>query len=378
MTVADRHSDKTPDAILLFTTLVLVCVGTVMVYSSSSLMAADRFGDQYYFLKKQILFVFMGLGAMMAVSRFPYRFWKKLAYPGVVLSCVLLVLLTVPGMGITVGGATRWLKAGSFTFQVSEVVKVAVVIFMAYYLTKKSQYLKEFFRIFLVPLILTALIVALILAQPDFGTAVIIMMTVFFMFFVAGGRIVHLAGLAAACIPVGVFLVIRESYRLQRIMSFRSPWDDPTRSGYQIIQSFISFGSGGTFGVGLGNSMQKLFYLPEPHTDFILAVLAEEGGFIAVASVIALFALLVSRGFMVAFRADSVFGTLLGAGLTTLIALQGFVNMGVVMGLVPTKGLALPFLSYGGTSLIMSMVAVGILINISSYRAASPAKGAKR
>ncbi|HET57208.1 MAG TPA: putative lipid II flippase FtsW [Deltaproteobacteria bacterium] len=378
MTVADRHSDKTPDAILLFTTLVLVCVGTVMVYSSSSLMAADRFGDQYYFLKKQILFVFVGLGAMMAVSRFPYRFWKKLAYPGVVLSCVLLVLLTVPGMGITVGGATRWLKAGSFTFQVSEVVKVAVVIFMAYYLTKKSQYLKEFFRIFLVPLILTALIVALILAQPDFGTAVIIMTTVFFMFFVAGGRIVHLAGLAAACIPVGVFLVIRESYRLQRVMSFRSPWDDPTRSGYQIIQSFISFGSGGTFGVGLGNSMQKLFYLPEPHTDFILAVLAEEGGFIAVASVIALFALLVSRGFMVAFRADSVFGTLLGAGLTTLIALQGFVNMGVVMGLVPTKGLALPFLSYGGTSLIMSMVAVGILINISSYRAASPAKGAKR
>lgn len=378
MTVPDRHSDKTPDAILLFTTLVLVCVGTVMVYSSSSLMAADRFGDQYYFLKKQILFVFMGLGAMMTVARFPYRFWKKLAYPGVVLSCVLLVLLAVPGVGTTVGGATRWLKAGSFTFQVSEVVKVAVVIFMAHYLTKKSQYLKEFCRIFLVPLILTALIVAMILAQPDFGTAVIIMMTVFFMFFVAGGRIVHLAGLAAASIPVVVFLVLLESYRLQRIMSFRSPWDDPTRSGYQIIQSFISFGSGGTFGVGLGNSMQKLFYLPEPHTDFILAVLAEEGGFIAVASVIALFALLLARGFMIAFRADSVFGTLLAAGLTTLLALQGFVNMSVVMGLVPTKGLALPFLSYGGTSLIMSMVSVGILINISSYQTESPVKGAKR
>lgn len=368
MTAETHRADRPSDHVLLYATLVLVCIGTVMIYSSSVLLAADRFGDEYHFLKKQILFVFIGLFAMIAASRFPYHFWKRLAYPGIILSCVLLVILAVPGMGSTVGGATRWLKVGPFSFQVSEAVKVAVVIFMAHYLAKKAEHLKEFFRVFLVPLVLLSVIVALILVQPDFGTAVIITATVLFMFFVAGGRVMHLAGLAATLVPVAVFLLVRESYRVQRIMAFRSPWDDPSEKGYQIIQSFISFGSGGMFGVGLGNSMQKLFYLPEPHTDFILAVLAEEGGFIAVALVILLFGVLVARGFMVAFRADTLFGTLLASGLTTLLALQGFVNMAVVMGLLPTKGLALPFMSYGGTSLIMSMVMIGILINISSRR----------
>lgn len=368
MTTKTRKADRTSDQVLLYATLVLVCIGTVMIYSSSVLLAADRFGDEYHFLKKQIVFVVIGILAMVAASRFPYHFWKRLAYPGIILSCVLLVILAVPGMGTTVGGATRWLKIGSFSFQVSEAVKLAVVIFMAHYLTKKAEHLKEFFRIFMVPLFLTSVVVVLVLLQPDFGTAVIITTTVLFMFFIAGGRVMHLAGLAAAIAPVAVFLLVRESYRVQRIMAFRSPWDDPSEKGYQIIQSFISFGSGGIFGVGLGNSMQKLFYLPEPHTDFILAVLAEEGGFIAVAAVILLFAVLLARGFMIAFRADTLFGTLLASGLTTLLALQGFVNMAVVMGLLPTKGLALPFISYGGTSLIMSMVMVGILINISSRR----------
>lgn len=364
----DEKSRKVPDYMLLYVTLILVSIGTVMVYSSSFLIAADRFGDEYHFLKKQIVFVFIGLCGMIAMSRFPYHFWKRLAYPGIIISCALLVLLALPGVGTTVGGATRWLKVGSFSFQVSEVVKVAMVIFMAHYLTKKAEHLKEFFRVFLVPLVLTSIIVALILTQPDFGTAVIISATVLFMFFVAGGRVIHLAGLAVASVPLCVFLLVRESYRIQRIMAFRSPWEDPSEKGYQIIQSFISFGSGGTFGVGLGNSMQKLFYLPEPHTDFILAVLAEEGGFVAVALVIMLFAILVARGFMIAFRSETLFGTLLAAGLTVLLALQGFVNMAVVMGLMPTKGLALPFMSYGGTSLIMSMVIIGILINISSMQ----------
>lgn len=368
MTTETRKADRTSDQVLFYATLVLVCIGTVMIYSSSVLLAADRFGDEYHFLKKQIVFVVIGLLAMVVASRFPYHFWKRLAYPGIILSCLLLIILAVPGMGTTVGGATRWLKIGSFSFQVSEAVKLAVVIFMAHYLTKKAEHLKEFFRIFMVPLVLTSVVVALILLQPDFGTAVIVTTTVIFMFFIAGGRVMHLAGLAAAIAPVAVFLLVRESYRVQRIMAFRSPWDDPSEKGYQIIQSFISFGSGGIFGVGLGNSMQKLFYLPEPHTDFILAVLAEEGGFIAVAVVILLFAVLLARGFMIAFRADTMFGTLLASGLTTLLALQGFVNMAVVMGLLPTKGLALPFISYGGTSLIMSMVMVGILINISSRR----------
>ncbi len=368
MSAGRARTDGSPDLILLLSTLVLVCLGTVMVYSSSFIIASERFGDEYYFLKKQIVFVFIGLFVMIGLSRFPYRYWEKLAYPGIILSCFLLILLTLPGFGTTVGGATRWLKVGPLTFQVSEVVKVAVVIFMAYYLTKKLDHLKEFLRIFLMPLMLTSVIVVLILMQPDFGTAVIIILAVLCMFLVAGGRLIHLAGLGAACVPLAIFLIVRESYRLKRIMAFRSPWDDPSNSGYQIIQSFISFGSGGTFGVGLGNSMQKLFYLPEPHTDFIFAVLAEEGGFITVAAVIALFCLLIARGFMISFQADTVFGILLASGLTTLLALQVFVNMAVVMGLIPTKGLALPFISYGGTSLVVNMAAIGILINIASSR----------
>jgi cell division protein FtsW len=187
------------------------------------------------------------------------------------------------------------------------------------------------------------------------------------MLYMAGSRMLYLAGLAAVSIPVGVIVIMREGYRMKRLMAFLDPWGDPGNSGFQIIQSFIAFGSGGAFGVGLGNSMQKLFYLPEPHTDFIISVIGEEGGFLWVSIVIVLFAILVFRGFMISFRSSDVFATLLSAGLTTVIALEVSINVAGVMGLIPTKGLALPFLSYGGTSLIMSMASVGILLNISSY-----------
>jgi cell division protein FtsW len=314
---------------------------------------------------------------MVFLSKLPYPIWKSMAYPGILVSLMLLILLiVVPGLGAKAGGATRWLRVGSLSFQVSEAVKVALVIFMAYYMTKKAAHVKEFIRIALVPLSITAVIVALILLQPDFGTAVIVLTVVMFMYFIAGGRIIHLAGLAAAALPIAFALLVRESYRLERLMAFRNPWKDPSDTGFQIIQSFISFGSGGTFGVGLGNSMQKLYYLPEPHTDFILSVIAEEGGFIGVAIVISLFIVLILRGFWISFKAPETFGTLLAVGLTVLLALEGFINMAAVMGLIPTKGLALPFLSYGGTSLIMSMAAVGILLNISSYeKTAGEGKG---
>ncbi len=357
-----------PDIALFIVTIILIVVGAVMIYSSSSIIAMEKHGDGYYYIKKHILFVLIGLGVMIGTSRLPYRYWKKAAYPGLFISIVLLSLVIVPGFGLKAGGATRWLRAGYVSFQVSEMVKIILVIFLAHYLTKKIGHIKEFSRVFVVPLVIMLVIVGLVLCQPDFGAAAIMVVVFMLMFYLAGSRIVYLTGLLATVIPVGVALIIHESYRMQRLMSFLNPWEDPTNTGFQIIQSFISFGSGGAFGVGLGNGMQKLFYLPEPHTDFILSVIAEEAGFIGVVIVIMLFCALVFRGFAIAFNCTDLFGMLLASGLTTVIALEAFINMAAVMGLIPTKGLVLPFLSYGGTSLMMCMVAVGILLNISSCR----------
>ncbi len=357
-----------PDITLFIVAIILVVIGTVMIYSSSSIIALEKYGDGYHYIKKQILFVLLGLGAMIGTSKVPYRYWAKAAYPAVLISIALLTLLIVPGFGTKVGGATRWFRAGGVSFQVSELVKIALVIFLAHYLTKKIAYVKEFSRVFMVPLVVLLIIFGLVLCQPDFGAAVIMVVVFMLMFYLAGGRIVYLAGLAATAIPVGAVLIMQESYRMQRLLSFLNPWEDPSRTGFQIIQSFISFGSGGTFGVGLGNSMQKLFYLPEPHTDFILSVIAEECGFVGVVIVLVPFCVLIIRGFMISFNCADLFGMLLASGLTTVIALEAFINMAAVMGLVPTKGLVLPFLSYGGTSLMMCMVTVGILLNISSYQ----------
>jgi len=368
--------EKRYDIIIILVTLVLVIIGTVMIYSSSSIMATERFNDGYYFLKKQLVFVLLGLVIMIVMSKIPYRHLRKVAYLGILVSLVLLCVVLIPGFGVKVGGATRWMRIGGFSFQVAEVVKVALVIFLAHFFTKKAEHIREFLKVFLVPLIITFTMVGLILLQPDFGTSVVIMVVMLSMFFLAGCRIIYISGVLAAFMPAGIALIMYESYRLKRLLAFLDPWQDPTNSGFQIIQSFISFGSGGTFGVGIGNSMQKLFYLPEPHTDFILSVIAEEGGFIAVTAVITLFIILVIRGFLVSLHSSDLFGTLLAGGLTVVIAVGVFINTACVMGLLPTKGLALPFLSYGGTSLIISMAIIGILLNISSSVHETPLDGA--
>ena len=360
---------RNPDNILLIVTLLLLIGGTVMIYSTSSIIAQERFGDGNYFLKKQLFFVLVGLVAMWGFLKLPYhRMNRKIvAYGGIALSLVLLLLLFVPGLGTTVKGATRWLRLCGFSFQVSEFVKIALVVFLAHYLSKKITASREFLRFFAVPLGVTILIVTLVLKQPDFGTAVIMVSVLMAMLYVVGGRIVYLAGFVAASVPVAIFLVMHEQYRMKRIMTFLNPWDDPQGAGFHIIQSFLSFGSGGVCGVGLGDSMQKLFYLPEPHTDFIFSIIGEELGFVGVSIVILLFVLFIVRGLTIAFQSGDLFGTLLAAGLTTVIGLEACINMAAVMGLIPTKGLVLPFLSYGGTSLIMCMVLVGILLNISTY-----------
>jgi len=358
---------RKPDIILLLTTLVLITIGTVMVYSSSSILAIEKFKDGQYFLKKQIFFVVLGMGMMVLMTKIHYERLKRFAYPGLLVSMVLLSLLLIPHVGIKAGGATRWLRIGIFSFQVTEMVKIVMVLFLAHLLTRKIKYVTDFKKGVLVPLSVTILMVILILLEPDFGTAVIITSILILMLYLSGCRILHLAGLAALFAPAGIWLIFHKSYRLERMMSFLDPWKDPSRSGFQIIQSLLSFGSGGTFGVGIGDSMQKLFYLPEPHTDFILSIIAEEGGFISVVFVLGFFVIFIIRGFLISFKAPDLFSTLLAAGLTMLIALEAFINIAGVMGLIPLKGLALPFISYGGTSLIMSLTAVGILLNISSH-----------
>ncbi len=354
------------DAILLAVTLLLITGGTVMIYSSSSIMALERYQDGLLFLKKQLMFLLIGLGLLAVMSRIPYHRLRQAAYPGILLSAALLLLLFVPGLGIRRGGALRWLNLGFVSFQVTEVVKIAMVVFLASYLTRKLHQMKDFSRGVLVPLGITGALLGLILLQPDFGTAVIIATICLLMLYVAGSRITHLAGLVTLFIPFGVALILQAPYRWERVKAFLNPWRDPLHTGFHIIQSLLSFGSGGALGVGVGDGMQKLFYLPEPHTDFILAVIAEETGFLGVVTVLLLFVVFCVRGFLIAHRAQDLFGTLLAAGLTLVIALEAFINMAGVMGLIPLKGLALPFLSYGGTSLIMSLAAVGILLNISA------------
>lgn len=369
MDAAVKNENKSPDIILLLVTLILVTVGTAMIYSSSSIIALERFKDGQYFLKKQILFVFLGLISMVLMTKIPYTQLRKWAYPGMLLSLLLLAILLIPNVGIKHGGATRWLNMGVFSFQVTEMVKISMVVFLSHLLARKAHQLKKFSKGVLVPLVVASVAILLIILEPDFGTAVIIATILLIMLCIAGSRITHILLLMSAFISVGVLLILYKGYRVARLTAFLDPWKDASNTGFQIIQSLLSFGSGGTFGVGIGDGMQKLFYLPEPHTDFILSILAEESGFIGVTIVIVMFAIFAFRGFMIALKAPDLFGTLLAVGLTMVIALESFINIAGVMGIIPLKGLVLPFLSYGGTAFIMSMTAVGILLNISTQTA---------
>jgi cell division protein FtsW len=339
-----------------------------MIYSSSSIIALGRYKDSLYFLKRQFFYILLGLVIMMLLWKIPYQNLRKWAYPAFFLSVTLLLLLFIPHVGVKINRATRWLKIGIFTFQVTELVKVAIVIFLARYLTRKNIEPEKFTQGFLIPIIMTIFVLVPILLQPDFGSVVIITLIMLSMLFLSGSKLRYLAGLIVLIIPLAFWQIMAADYRWERLKTLFNPWKDPLGTGFQIIQSFISFGSGGTFGVGIGNSMQKLYYLPEPHTDFILSVIAEEGGFIAVAIIILLFAIFIFRGFMIAYKAPELFGSLLAAGLTIMIAVEAFVNIAGVMGVIPVKGLALPFISYGGSSVVMSLTAVGILMNISSFR----------
>ncbi len=354
------------DPFLLFCTLGLTGIGIVMVYSASFPVGTERMGDPYHFLKKQAIAGALGIGLLLLAARMNYRSWQGLAIPLLLGSIVCLFLVFVPGLRQQVGGAYRWLKIGPFSFQPAELAKLALVIYLARTLTRKEGRMENFTAGFLPPVIVAGILFVLVFKQPDFGTGVLFAVVVFLMLFAGGTRLRFLGVAFLAVVPVLAFLAFLANYRIGRFLGFWDPWKDPGGTGFQIIQSWLAFGVGKISGVGLGEGKQKLFYLPEIHTDFILSVIGEELGLIGVTLVILLFLVLIVRGFQSCLRAPDLFGTYLALGITTLLCIQTLLNMGVVMGLLPTKGSTLPFISYGGTSLMINLMAVGILLNVHS------------
>ena len=358
------------DHTLLIVTIILALVGLVMVFSASAVVAGNRFQDSGFFLKRQLAWLTFGFLLLHLASHVDYIWWKRLSIPLLGLTLVLLVMVLIPSIGVAAKGARRWLKLGPISVQPAEMVKLVVVIYLAAYLTKKEDRLTIFSSGLLPAVTVVGVLCGLALLEPDLGTAVVIGLVTVGLLFLGGARVFHLAALGLCTAPVVLALILGSSYRRQRLMTFLAPWKDEADAGFQITQSFLAFGSGGPFGVGLGEGKQKLFFLPEAHTDFVLALVGEELGLVGTGVIILLFALFVIRGFQIAARARMPFGRYLGMGITLLIGIQALVNACVVTGLLPTKGLTLPFVSYGGSSLVISLLGVGILLNISRDRRA--------
>jgi cell division protein FtsW len=353
------------DPWLLGAALVLAMFGVVMVYSASAVYASARLGDGLWFFKRQALGAAAGLAALLLAMKLGYRRIEKLAVPLLLLSLVLLVLVLVPGLGVVAGGARRWLRVGSLAFQPSELAKVALVLWLSRSLARKGQRVRTFSAGLLPHLFMLGLFALLLLLEPDFGTTVVMACLTFALLFVAGARVAWLLGLLLAAAPVACVAVWHSPYRLQRVLTFLDPWKDARGHGYQTVESLLGFGAGGAFGVGLGESHQKLFFLPAAHTDFILSIVGEELGFAGVLCVLVLFFALVMRGVKAAHAAPDAFGCYAAFGLTLLLSLEALVNAGMALALLPTKGMALPFLSYGMTSVVVSLFACGVLLSIS-------------
>jgi cell division protein FtsW len=357
------------DHFLLLGTLLLLGIGIVMVYSASSAVALKRFGSDTYFFKRQVVYALAAIMVLITCRHIPYPVYRKMAYPILAVAFLLLIALYLPGVGHAVGGARRWLRICGVSFQPSELARLALIIYLAYSMSKKQENIKVFAIGFLPHAIVLAGLGALVVMQPDFGMAVMLALVAWTMLFVGGVRLFHLFTALAAILPIVYYLLVHVGYRVRRLASFLDPWRYESDAGYQIVHSLMAFGSGGITGSGIGNSYQKLFYLPEPHTDFILSVVGEELGLVGVCIVVGLYVMLVWRGIVIAMRARDLFATYLAVGLISALGLHVCINIGVTMGLLPTKGLTLPFISYGGTSLVMNVAAIGILMNISARQA---------
>ncbi|BCS52294.1 putative lipid II flippase FtsW [Geobacter sp. SVR] len=359
------------DLIIMLMAIALTCFGVVMVYSASNIMADKRFHDGFFFLKRQGLFALVGFTIMLIVMRVDYHLWKKLAVPALLICLVLLGMVLIPGIGGKAGGSSRWIKLPGFNLQPSEMAKLALIMYMAYSLDKKQDKVKSLTSGFIPYMIVLMFLIVFLVLQPDLGGALTLAAVAVTMLFAAGTRLTYILSMFLLALPL-LAIKLSRGYHKGRIDAYLDPWSDPAGKGFQIIQSWLALGTGGVFGQGLGEGKQKLFYLPEAHTDFILSVVGEELGFLGVAVIIGMFFLLVQRSMRIAVAAPDTFGRFLALGIAVLFGIEATVNMGVVTGLLPTKGLALPFISYGGSSLLISLFAVGILLNISSGLKISP------
>ena len=364
------------DPWLLGAVLVLILFGMIMVYSASITLADRNTGNGMYFLIRQLAHVTLGLGIMWIAAHSQVRLWEQSGPVLLLASIALLIAVLIPGVGSQINGSTRWIRLGGFNVQPSELAKLFMVIYVAGYLVRKQETLRNFTQGILMVGIVLAIIGTLLLQEPDLGTVVVLAATTMTMLFLGGVRFWHFF----ACIGAGVgaisVLTLISPYRMARVTGFLNPWADPFDTGFQLVQALIAFGRGEWFGVGLGASVQKLFYLPAAHTDFIVAVIAEELGLVGVFMVVALFVILVGRAFKLsrmAEQANKIYHARLSQGIGLLLGFQAMINLGVNLGMLPTKGLTLPFVSYGGSSMLASCFAVGLLLAIS--RELQPARG---
>ncbi|MDS1029575.1 stage V sporulation protein E [Bacillota bacterium LX-D] len=354
-----------PDFVIILAVMLLIAIGIIMVFSSSSYTSKDILGDSFYFLKKQFVWAVLGTFFMVVTMKIDYFRLKRITNP-IFIFCVIMLFLVLV-MGDSSKGATRWLGIGSLSFQPSETIKLGMILFLSKFLSRKQSQITSFTYGVTPVLIIIGVICALIIAQPDLGTVLVVAGTGYLLLAAAGARISHLVGLGLVGIALVGVAIALAPYRMARFTAFLDPWADPIGDGFQTIQSLYALGSGGLFGVGIGESRQKMYFLPEKHTDFIFAIIGEELGFIGATVILLLFIVFIWRGFKVAVTAPDSFGSLLAMGITSMIALQAIINIGVVTGSLPVTGITLPFISYGGSSLIFTMTAVGILLNISRY-----------
>jgi len=347
------------------TTVLLVCVGIVMIFSASSIYSWERYKDPAFFLKRHISFVLIGVIAAFLVMGIDYRKLKKYSKPLLACTLILLALVLIPGIGREVGGARRWFRFKFLSFQPSEPASLALIIYMADFISRKKHLINNFWQGFLPAMFVLGLTAGLVILQPDLGTCMALVILVFTMFYLAGLRLSYLLSIVLVNIPVLFILIFSVPYRRMRILSFLNPWADPKGSGFQIIQSQVALGSGGFFGLGLGHSLQKLFYLPAAHTDFVFSIIGEELGLLGTVGIIILFMVFIHQGYKIVKNAPDAFGHFLALGLVLMIALKAAINIGVSCGVLPTKGLPLPFISYGGSSFVFDLIYVGLLLNIS-------------
>lgn len=356
------------DYVLLIGVLLISIFGIIMIYSASYVWAEYKFQDPFKFVKNQGIFFLVGIFTMMVISKIDYHIYEKYVHK-ILLGCILLLILVlIPGIGTIRNGSRSWFGIGSFGIQPSEFAKLGLIMFTARYLYVYEKDIKKIFKGVFPILGLTLLIFGLIMLQPDFGTGIILVMSVIGLLFVGGVDFKFFLKLAGLGILGIAGLIAVAPYRLERILSFLNPWKDPLGSGFQIIQSLYAIGPGGLFGYGLGNSRQKHFYLPEPQTDFIFSIISEEFGFLGVVIVVSLFSLIIYKGFQIARKSNDLFSKYLAFGITFQIAFQAVLNLCVVVGLIPVTGVTLPFLSYGGSSLLITLSSIGILLNISRHQ----------